>query len=48
MSGILKNSPDSPFKNTAIKMLKDKLDLKYISTVTGFSEDELLKLKSTI
>ena len=48
MSDILKNSPDSPFENTAVKMLKDNLDLKYISTVTGFSEDELLKLKSTI
>lgn len=48
MNDILKNSPDSPFENAAVKMLKDNLDLKYISTVTGFSEEELLKLKSTI
>ena len=48
MSDILKNSSNSPFENTAIKMLKDNIDLKYISSVTGFSEDELLKLKSTI
>ena len=31
-----------------INMLKDKIDLKFISSVTSFSEDELLKLKSTI
>jgi len=29
-------------------MLKDKIDLKFISSVTGFSVDELLKLKNTI
>ena len=48
MNDILNNSPDSPFENTAVKMLKDNLDLKYISTVTGFSVDELLILKSKI
>lgn len=48
MSDILKNSPDSAFENTAIKMLKDNLELKYISSVTGFSVDELLILKSKI
>ena len=48
MSDPLKNSSNSPLENTAINMLKDNVDLKYISSVTGFSEDELLKLKSTI
>jgi hypothetical protein len=48
MSDILKNSSTSILEKTAVNMLKDKIDLKFISSVTGFSEDELLKLKSTI
>ena len=48
MSDTLKNSSQSTLEKTAINMLKDKIDPKYISLVTGFSEDELLKLKSTI
>lgn len=30
---------------TAIKMLQENLDIKLISQVTGFSTDEILKLK---
>lgn len=48
MSDILRNSSNSILEKTAVNMLKDKIDLKFISSVTGFSEDELLKLKSTI
>lgn len=33
---------------TAIKMLEQKLDIKLISDVTGFSTDELLKLKNRL
>ena len=48
MSKVLENPVQSILEKTAINMLKDKIDLKFISSVTGFSEDELLKLKSTI
>lgn len=48
MNDIVDNSSDSVLQKTAINMLRDKHDLKLISSVTGFSEDELLKLKSTI
>jgi predicted transposase/invertase (TIGR01784 family) len=33
-------------KKTALKMLQQKLDLKLISSVTGLSSDDLLKLKN--
>ena len=48
MNDIVDNSSDSVLQKTAINMLRDKQDLKLISSVTGFTEDELLKLKSTI
>jgi hypothetical protein len=48
MSKVLENTVQSILEKTAVNMLKDKIDLKFISSVTGFSEDELLKLKSTI
>lgn len=48
MSKVLANPSQSILEKTAINMLKDKIDLKFISSVTGFSQDELLKLKSTI
>ena len=48
MSKVLENSVQSILEKTAINMLKDKIDLKFISSVTVFLEDELLKLKSTI
>ena len=48
MNDIVDNSSDSVLQKTAINMLRDKQYLKLISSVTGFSEDELLKLKSTI
>jgi hypothetical protein len=35
-------------KKTALNMLKDQHDIKFISSVTGFSVDQLLKLKNTI
>jgi|GEM_PF-2191786 len=48
MSKVLDNPVQSILEKTAINMLKDKIDLKFISSVTGFSVDELLKLKNTI
>ena len=48
ISDALENPVQSILEKTAISMLKDKIDLKFISSVTGFSEDQLLKLKSTI
>jgi hypothetical protein len=48
MSDSTENTTYSTVEKTAINMLKDNIDLKYISSVTGFSEDELLKLKSKI
>ncbi len=45
----MKKTPvQSILEKTAINMLKDKIDLKFISSVTGFSVDELLILKSKI
>lgn len=35
-------------EKTAIKMLKAQLDLNLISSITGLSEDEILKLKSQL
>lgn len=32
-------------EKTAIKMLRDNLDIKLISQVTGISTEELIKLK---
>ncbi len=46
MSKVLENPVQTILEKTAVNMLKDKIDLKFISSVTGFSEDELLKLKS--
>ena len=40
MSKVLENPVQSILEKTAINMLKDKIDLKFISSVTGFSEDE--------
>jgi len=48
MSKVLENPVQSILEKTAINMLKDKIELKFISSVTGFSVDELFKLKSTI
>ncbi len=48
MSDSKENTTYSTVEKTPIKMLKDKIDLKYISSVTGFSVDELLILKSKI
>jgi hypothetical protein len=44
----LKVSINLALEKIAINMLKEKIDLKFISSVTGFSVDELLILKSTI
>ena len=48
MSKVLENPSQSILEKTAINMLKEKIDLKFISSVTGFSIDELLILKSKI
>ena len=48
MSKILENPVQTILEKTAINMLKEKIDLKFISSVTGFSIDELLILKSKI
>ncbi len=48
MSKVLENPVQIILQKTAVNMLKDKIDLKFISSVIGFSENELLKLKSTI
>ena len=48
MSKVLENPVQSILEKKAINMLKDKIDLKFISSVTGCSEGQLLKLKSTI
>jgi hypothetical protein len=48
MSKVLDNPVQSILEKKAINMLKDKIDLKFISSVTGFSVDELLILKSKI
>ena len=44
----LKNLLNLALEKTVTNMLREGKDLKYISSVTGFSEDELLKLKNTI
>mgnify|MGYP006906477134 CR=1 FL=1 len=48
MSKVLENPGQKILEKTAINMLKEKIDLKYISSVTGFSENELLILKNKI
>lgn len=48
MSDFKESDTYSTVEKTAIKMLKDKIDLKLISSVTGFSVDELLILKNKI
>ena len=48
MNDSTENTTYSTVEKTAIKMLKDKIDLKLISSVTGLSIDELLILKSKI
>ena len=46
-SDICKNS-DSVLKKTAINMLKQKLDDSLIKSVTGFSQDDLNKLRNKL
>ena len=48
MSKVLENPGQKILEKTAINMLKEKIDLEYISSVTGFSENELLILKNKI
>ena len=48
MNDDLKTSVHPILEKTAINMMKDKIDLIYISSVTGFSVDELLILKNKI
>lgn len=35
-------------EKTVINMIKEKADIKFIATVTGLSEDQILKLKNKI
>lgn len=37
---------ESSCNSTAVKMLKENLDIKFISSVTGMSLDEIIKLKN--
>jgi hypothetical protein len=48
MSSNIKENADSILKNTAINMLKQKLDDSLIKSVTGFSQDTLDKLKNKL
>ena len=48
MNEDLKTPTHPILEKTAVNMLKEKIDLTYISSVTGFSIEELLKLKSKI
>jgi hypothetical protein len=51
MSDTTDQSSNSILERTAINMLKDKIkdkiDIKFISSVTGLSVDQLLKLKNS-
>ena len=46
MSSDNQNSSDSILEKTAINMLLQKLDDSLIKSVTGFSQDDLDKLKN--
>ena len=48
MNDDLKISTHSILQKTAINMLKENMDLKFISSVIGFSLDELLILKNKV
>jgi hypothetical protein len=48
MSKVLENPVQSILEKTAINILKDKIDLKFLASVTGFSVDELLILKNKV
>ncbi len=48
MNDTLKTPSQSILEKTAINILKEKIDLKFIASVTGFSVDKLLILKSRI
>jgi len=48
MNNGTKDNSNSVLKKTAINMLKQKLDDSLIKSVTGFSQDDLNKLKNKI
>ena len=46
MSDPLKNSSNSTLEKTALNMLKQKLNTELITSVTGLSSEDILKLKN--
>ena len=48
MNNDTKDTSNSVLKKTAINMLLQKLDDSLIKSVTGFSQDDLNKLKNKI
>ena len=48
MSGDIKTNEHSILEKTAINMLKQKIDDKLIASVTGFSLEEIAKLKNEL
>jgi hypothetical protein len=48
MNNEIKDNSNSVLEKTAINMLLQKLDDSLIKSVTGFSQDDLNKLKNKI
>jgi hypothetical protein len=48
MNNDTKDTSNSVLKKTAINMLKQKLDDSLIKSVTGFSQDDLNKLRNKL
>ena len=48
MSNDTKDNSNSVLEKTAINMLKQKLDDSLIKSVTGFSQDDLNKLRNKL
>jgi hypothetical protein len=46
LSDPLKNSSNSTLEKTALNMLKQKLNTELITSVTGLSSEDILKLKN--
>lgn len=48
MSSDIKTNAHSILEKTALNMLKQKIDDKLIASVTGFSLEEIVKLKNKL
>jgi len=48
MSSDIKTNAYSILEKTALNMLKQKIDDKLIASVTGFSSEEIAKLKNKL